>query len=75
MSPRTFARIYAATTGLTPARVVEKIRIEAVRRNLEETGMPIKQIAALCGFGQEDRLRCAFARQVGTTPAEYRQRF
>jgi transcriptional regulator GlxA family with amidase domain len=75
MSPRTFARIYAATTGLTPARMVEKIRIEAVRRNLEETGMPIKQIAALCGFDQEDRLRRAFARQVGTTPAEYRQRF
>jgi transcriptional regulator GlxA family with amidase domain len=75
MSPRTFARIYAAKMGLTPARMVEKIRIEAVRRNLEETDMPIKQIAALCGFGQEERLRRAFARQVGTTPAEYRRRF
>jgi len=75
MSPRTFARIYAATMGLTPARMVEKIRIEAVRRNLEETDMPIKRIAALCGFGHEERLRRAFARQVGTTPAEYRQRF
>jgi transcriptional regulator GlxA family with amidase domain len=74
MSPRTFARIYAATMGSTPARMVEKIRVEAVRRNLEETEMPIKQIAALCGFGQEERLRRAFARQVGTTPAEYRQR-
>lgn len=75
MSPRTFARIYAATMGLTPARMVEKMRVEAVRRNLEETDLPIKQIAALCGFGQEERLRRAFARQVGTTPAEYRQRF
>jgi transcriptional regulator GlxA family with amidase domain len=61
--------------GLTPARMVEKIRVEAVRRNLEETEMPIKQIATRCGFDQEDRLRRAFARQVGTTPAEYRQRF
>jgi len=75
MSPRTFARIYAARMGLTPARMVEKIRIEAVRRNLEETDMPIKRIAALCGFGQEERLRRAFARQIGTTPAQYRQRF
>ena len=75
MTPRTFARIYAAKMGLTPARMVEKIRIEAVRRNLEETDMPIKQIAARCGFGQEERLRRAFARQVGTTPAEYRRRF
>jgi transcriptional regulator GlxA family with amidase domain len=55
--------------------MVEKIRIEAVRRILEETDVPIKRIAAMCGFGQEERLRRAFARQVGTTPAEYRQRF
>jgi transcriptional regulator GlxA family with amidase domain len=75
MSPRTFARVYAAKMGLTPARMVEKIRIEAVRRGLEETDMPIKHIAAACGFGNEERLRRAFARQVGTTPADYRRRF
>jgi transcriptional regulator GlxA family with amidase domain len=75
MSARTFARIYAAKMGITPARMVEKIRVEAVRRNLEETDLPIKRIAALCGFAQEERLRRAFARQVGTTPAEYRRRF
>jgi transcriptional regulator GlxA family with amidase domain len=75
MSPRTFARVYAAKIGVTPARMVEKMRIEAVRRSLEETDMPIKRIAALCGFGQEERLRRAFGRQVGTTPAEYRRRF
>lgn len=75
MSPRTFARIYAARMGVTPARMVEKIRIEAVRRILEETDTPIKRIASDCGFGKEERLRRAFARQVGTTPAEYRARF
>ena len=75
MSPRTFARIYAATMGVTPARMVERIRTEAVRRILEETDMPIKRIATECGFGQEERLRRAFARQVGTTPADYRARF
>ena len=75
MSPRTFARVYVASMGVTPARMVEKIRIEAARRILEETDMPIKRIASECGFGKEDRLRRAFARQIGTTPAEYRQRF
>jgi transcriptional regulator GlxA family with amidase domain len=75
MSPRTFARVYRARMGVTPARMVEKIRVEAVRRRLEETDMPIKRIAAECGFRQEERLRRAFARQVGTTPAEYWARF
>ena len=63
MSPRTFARIYAARMGITPARMVERIRVEAVRRILEETDMPIKRVASTCGFGQEDRLRRAFARR------------
>jgi transcriptional regulator GlxA family with amidase domain len=75
MSPRTFARVYAAKMGVTPARMVEKIRVEAVRRILEETDTPIKRIASECGFSKEERLRRAFARQVGTTPAEYRARF
>ncbi len=75
MSPRTFARIYADKMGATPARMVEKIRVEAVRRMLEETDLPIKRVATLCGFRQEERLRRAFARQVGTTPADYRRRF
>ena len=75
MSPRTFARVYTAKMGTTPARMVERIRIEAVRRILEETDMPIKRIASTCGFRHEERLRRAFARQIGTTPAEYRQRF
>lgn len=44
MSPRTFARVYAATMGTTPARMVEKIRVEAVRRALEESDLPIKKI-------------------------------
>lgn len=75
MSARTFARVYAAEIGTTPARMVEKIRVEAVRRLLEQTSMPIKSVASVCGFGKEERLRRAFARQVGTTPAEYRARF
>jgi transcriptional regulator GlxA family with amidase domain len=75
MSPRTFARVYVAKMGTTPARMVEQIRVEAVRRLLEETDLPIKRVAAACGFGGEERLRRAFARQVGTTPAEYRARF
>jgi transcriptional regulator GlxA family with amidase domain len=75
MTPRTFARIYAAKMGITPARMVERIRVEAVRRSLEETDMPIKRVAVVCGFGQEERLRRAFARHVGTTPADYRRRF
>lgn len=75
MSPRTFARLYAAHTGRTPAKAVEILRMEAACRALEEDGASLKRVAARCGFGDEQNLRRAFQRRLGISPAEYRQRF
>ncbi|MGU3360713.1 GlxA family transcriptional regulator [Methylobacterium sp. M6A4_1b] len=75
MSPRGFARHYQAATGLTPARALERQRVEAARRLLAETSLPVKRIAARCGFGSEETLRRSFLRHVAVAPASYRQRF
>lgn len=75
MSERTFARAYAAKLGTTPAKAVEALRLEAARRALEDTAMPIKQIAGTCGFGDEERMRRAFIRQLAVSPLDYRKRF
>ncbi|HLZ65657.1 MAG TPA: GlxA family transcriptional regulator [Aliidongia sp.] len=75
MSARTFARAYAAKAGLTPARMVEAIRIEAARRALEASERPLKLIARDCGFGDEERMRRAFQRRLGVCPLDYRTRF
>ena len=75
MSPRGFARHYRAATGLTPARALERQRVEAARRLLAETALPVKRIAARCGFGSEETLRRSFLRHVAVAPAAYRQRF
>ncbi|MGX7707776.1 GlxA family transcriptional regulator [Methylobacterium sp. Gmos1] len=74
MSPRHFARLFRAETGLTPAAYVETVRIESVRRLLETGDAALKQVAGACGFRDADTLRRAFMRRVGTTPAEYRRR-
>lgn len=74
MSPRHFARVFRAETGLTPAAYVETVRIEAVRHLLETGAGALKQVASACGFRDADTLRRAFERRVGTTPAEYRRR-
>jgi transcriptional regulator GlxA family with amidase domain len=73
MSPRHFARVFRAETGMTPAVYVETVRIEAVRRLLEKGDVALKQVAGACGFRDADTLRRAFVRRVGTTPAEYRR--
>lgn len=75
MAPRTFARAYAVKVGRTPAKTVELMRLEAACRSLEETDLPLKSIAVQSGYGDEQKLRRAFQRQLGTNPATHRSRF
>jgi transcriptional regulator GlxA family with amidase domain len=75
MTPRTFARSYAQQVGRTPAKMVEAMRLEAACRALEETGLPLKTIAANNGYVEEQNLRRVFQRQLGISPGQYRSRF
>ena len=75
MSPRSFARLYRAHSGETPAKAVERLRTEAARALLESSDLPIAAIARRCGFGDDERMRCAFRRQLRVAPSDYRQRF
>ena len=75
MSARNFARVYTKTMGLTPAKAVEAMRVERAQDLLEGTDQSLKRIADLCGFGDEDRMRRAFARVIKVSPTDYRQNF
>jgi transcriptional regulator GlxA family with amidase domain len=75
MSPRNFARFFRRETGMTPAAYVEVLRVERARQLLEEAGDPVELVSARCGFGTPETMRRAFARRVGSPPAEYRARF
>ena len=75
MSPRTFARKFAAQLGQTPAKFVSQLRTEAARRALEEGRLPMNAIAKLVGLGDEQGLRRTMLRSSAITPTEYRERF
>ena len=75
MSERSFSRHYADATGLTPARAVERLRVEAARRLLSESRLPVKRISRRCGFGSEETMRRSFLRVIAATPQDYRARF
>jgi transcriptional regulator GlxA family with amidase domain len=75
MSARTFARVFLDETGLTPARLVERMRVEEARRRLENGRTGLTAVAAACGFQTEETMRRSFLRQVGTAPGDYRDRF
>lgn len=75
MSPRNFARVFAREVGETPARHVERLRVEAVRRLLETSDRRLESVAAATGFANADVMRQAFLRHVQTTPERYRAAF
>jgi transcriptional regulator GlxA family with amidase domain len=73
MSPRNFARAFAAETGLTPAKAVEQMRLDAARLRLEGTAEPVDRIAGSVGFGDPERMRRAFIRAFGQPPQALRR--
>ncbi|MGX5801117.1 GlxA family transcriptional regulator [Bradyrhizobium sp. Arg314] len=75
MSERSFSRHYAEATGQTPVRAIERLRVEAARRQLSETRLPVKRIAQRCGFGSEETMRRSFMRLLAVKPQDYRSRF
>lgn len=75
MSERHFTRRFTEETGVSPARYVAEVRIEAARRELEATADTVDLIARRCGFGTAETMRRTFARRLGVSPDQYRQRF
>ncbi|KIH99744.1 AraC family transcriptional regulator [Streptomonospora alba] len=75
LSPRQFARAFAAEVGIPPGRYVDRTRLEAARRLLEDKDAGVEETAQSCGFGTPEAMRRAFLRTLGVGPAEYRRRF
>jgi transcriptional regulator GlxA family with amidase domain len=75
MSERHFARCFTEEVGVTPARYVERVRVETARRLLEDTDEGVEAIAARAGFGTSETMRRTFLRILRTSPTSYRSRF
>ena len=75
MSVRHFTRVFTVEVGETPSRFVERTRLEAARRELEETSDTLDVVAARCGLGSAETLRRVFQRHLGVAPDSYRRRF
>ncbi|HTN04104.1 MAG TPA: helix-turn-helix domain-containing protein [Planctomycetaceae bacterium] len=75
MSLRNFSRVFRREVGQTPAAFVEKLRVEAARRRLEETDQSLEDIAKHSGFGSADSMRRSFNRVLKVAPSDYRRRF
>ncbi|MEU6658718.1 helix-turn-helix domain-containing protein [Streptomyces sp. NPDC046821] len=74
VSPRHLTRLFRAELGTTPARWVERVRLDRAQQLLLD-GHSVTAAARHSGLGSDETLRRAFARHLGTMPTEYRTRF
>ena len=75
MSPRNFARVFTRETGITPAKYIEKLRLEAACRFLTETQLTLETISSECGLKNIDNMRRLFLKHLKVTPSDYRKCF
>ncbi|MBN3834446.1 GlxA family transcriptional regulator [Burkholderia sp. Ac-20344] len=73
LSPRQFARVFREETGISPAKAIEKMRIEAARLLVRDGRHSIELIARQTGFGKAERMRRAFMRVYGKPPQALRR--
>ncbi|MBJ9963122.1 GlxA family transcriptional regulator [Burkholderia seminalis] len=73
LSLRQFGRAFRRETGETPAKAVERLRVEAARLRLQGGSEPIEQIALAVGFTDPERMRRAFIKLHGHPPQAIRR--
>lgn len=73
LSVRQFGRAFRRQTGETPAKAVERLRVEAASIRLRSGAEPIEQIAKAVGFTDPERMRRAFVKLHGHPPQAVRR--
>jgi transcriptional regulator GlxA family with amidase domain len=74
MSLRNFKRRFRRATGDSPLSYLQRFRVEAAKRQFENTHQSISEICYQVGYEDLPFFRGIFKRYVGLSPNEYRKR-
>jgi AraC family transcriptional regulator len=67
-----FSRAFKQAMGMTATSYIAERRIERAKKMLEETELPISEIALRSGFSSQSHFTTAFRRLAGATPKAFR---
>ncbi len=73
ISKRQLERLFRRYLQVTPRQYYMGIRLKAARRMLEQTAMPISEIALACGFSSPANFSLQYRIAYGATPSEVRR--
>jgi transcriptional regulator GlxA family with amidase domain len=72
LSPRQFSRTFSKATGLSPAKAIEKLRVDYARSEVMAGQESLELVARRYGFGSAARMRRSFIRVLGHSPQSLR---
>lgn len=73
LSPSHFTRAFRISMGQTPQRHLMQLRVEEAKRHIAQSGLPLSDVALVCGFGDQSHLTRVFRHLVGVTPGAWRR--
>ena len=72
-NPQYLARTFRAETGQSILEYITTERVEAAKKLLLETNIPVKEIAALTGYQDYAYFTRVFKKETGVSPRQYRK--
>ena len=68
-----FSRVFKQSMRMTPTSYIAERRIERAKKLMEETDLPISEIALRSGFSSQSHFTTSFRRLAGVTPRSFRK--
>lgn len=75
ISRRNFERRFKIATNNTPIEYIQRVRIEAAKRNFEGSRKNVNEVMFDVGYTDTKAFRDIFKRITGLTPVEYRNKY
>jgi transcriptional regulator GlxA family with amidase domain len=72
---RSFLRRFKKATSNTPIEYIQRVKVEAAKRNLESTALNIQEVMYGVGYQDEKAFRNTFRKHTGLSPADYRRKY
>ncbi len=73
IGPRHLDRLFRRHIGASPLQVARTMRVQRAKRLLDQTVLPMSEVAARAGFASLRRFNAVFVEVYGRTPSEVRR--